>query len=123
MTATAFLLMLALLFLIGGPVLVKKFLRGYFVGVDVYIFLNIDGKLVAYKNPRGYFGHVDEPLLMVPHEILYSDKFETYYNVCWFDCGALFRCRHSYHRTADHARYCDKNIGEGVLIGRVLEER
>lgn len=59
--AAAFLLMLAILLLIGGPTLVRKFLRGYFVGVDVYVFLTLDGKEIAYKNPKGFFGHEDEP--------------------------------------------------------------
>jgi hypothetical protein len=121
--AAAFLLMLTILLLIGGPTLVRKFLHGYFVGVDVYVFLTLDGKEIAYKNPKGLFGHEDAPLALVPHEVLYSDQFETYYNVCWFDCGALFRCGHSYHRTEENARYCDKNFGEGVLIGKVLEQR
>src|SRR5437588_12016080 len=107
MTPPAFIVMLILLLLIGGPILVKKFLRGYFRGIDVYLFLSLDGKTVAYKNPKGLFGHEDKPLELVPHDILYSDQFETYYNICWFDCGALFRCGHSFHRTQENALYCD----------------
>lgn len=71
--------MLVLLLLFGGPVLVKKFLRGYFVGVDVYVFLTVGGRMYAYKNRKGIFGHEDQPLAMVPHEVLYSDHFEPYY--------------------------------------------
>lgn len=59
---------------------------------------------------------------MVPNEILMSDRFETYYNVCWFECRTLFRCGHSFHKTEENARYCRNNAGEGVLIGRVLEQ-
>lgn len=59
---------------------------------------------------------------MVPNEILMSDWFETYYSVCWFECGTLFRCGHSFHKTEDNARYCDKYLGHGMLIGKVLEE-
>lgn len=55
--------------------------------------------------------------------MLSSDRFETYYNLCWFECGTLFRCGHSFHWTEESARSCDRNIGEGTLIGKVLEER
>ena len=120
--AAVFVLLLLVLFLVGGPRLAKKFLRGYFRGVDVYVFLVVDGNTVAYKNPRGLFGYEDKPLDLVPHEILYSDQCETYYNVCWFDCGALFRCGHSFHRAEENARYCDKFV-KGALIGKILEER
>jgi hypothetical protein len=115
--------MLAGLLLLGGPRLVKKFLRGYFRGVDVYVVLTLEGKTVAYKNPRGLLGHEDEPLEMVPHEIFYSEQFETYYNVCWFECGALYRCGHSFHRAPENARYCDRATIAGSLIGKILEER
>ena len=118
-----FLVLLVLLLIIGGPTLVRKFLRGYFRGVDVYVIVTINGQTSAYKNPRELLGHPDTPLDMIPNEILMSERFETYYNVCWFECGTLYRCGHSYHRTEENARYCDKQAGAGAFIGKVLEER
>ena len=109
--------------LLGGPPLVKKFLRGRFLGVDVYVILTMNGKAVAHKNPKSLFGHEDEPLDMVPNEIFYPDQFGTYYKVCWFECGALYRCGHSFHRTPENALYCDSTKIEGYLIGKVLEEQ
>jgi hypothetical protein len=122
MHAVTLLVMLAVLFLLGGTTFVRKFLRGFFRGVDLYVLLNVDGKTVAYKNPRGLVGLDDTPLDMLPYEILSSDQFETYYNVCWWAGGTLLRCEPSFHRTGENARYCDKNI-EGTVIGKVLEER
>ena len=78
-------------------------------------------KTVAYKNPQGILGQEDEPLLLLDH-ILYSDQSETYDNVCWFDCGAWFRCKHAFHRTQENAHDCDEYV-EGAMIGKVLEER
>jgi hypothetical protein len=121
--ATAFIVMLAVLLLVGGAPFVKKFLRGHFHGADVYVVLTLDGKTLAYKNPKGILGQEDKPLDIVPHEIFYSDQFETYYNVCWIDCGTLYRCGHSFHQTHESALYCDKAKVEGHLIGKVLEER
>jgi hypothetical protein len=120
---TAFLLTLVVLLLRGGPPLVKKFLRGYFRGLDVYVVLTFDGKTLAYENPRGVFGHEDKPLDVVPYEIFYSDRYETYYNICWFDCGALYRCQHRFHRASENALYCGRTKIEGSVIGKVLEER
>jgi hypothetical protein len=37
--------------------------------------------------------------------------------------GTLLRCQHSLHRTEENAPYCEKNLGQGMLIGKVLEER
>ena len=122
MHALTLLVMLAVPFLLGGTKFVWKFLRGFFRGVDLYVLLTVDGRTAAYKNPRGEVGLDDTPLEMIPYEILSSDQFETYYNVCWWDGGTLLRCEHSFHRTEENARYCEKNI-EGVLIGKVLEER
>jgi len=122
MHAVAFLVMLGVLFLLGGSTFVRKFLRGFFRGVDLYVLLTVDRKTVAYKNPWGEIGLDDTPLEMIPYEILSSDQFETYYNVCWWDGGTLLRCGHSFHRTEENARYCDKNV-EGTVIGKVLEER
>ena len=121
-TAATFLILILLLLVLGGPTLVWKFLRGYFRGVDVYVIVTVDGRTLAYKNPIELLGHPDEPLDMVPNEILMSAQFETYYNVCWFECGTLFRCGHSFHKTEENARYCAKNVGEGMIIARVLEE-
>jgi len=109
--------------LVGGPMLLKKFLRGLFWGTEFYVILTIEGEDVAYKNPKGQLGHEDNPLTMFPHEILYSDRYETYYNVCWFESGALCRCEHSFHRTKESAFYCDKSKTEAFLIGKVLEQR
>lgn len=119
----AFLMALLLAFIVGGPVLAHKFLRDFFVGHDVYVLLTIEGKEVCYKNPNRRFVHEDFPLLMIPYEILHSPDYETYYNVCWFDAGALFRCGHSYHRTPENAMYCERVSIENSLIGRILEQR
>lgn len=108
----------------AGVPLARKFVRGYFRGVDIYVVLEIGGQTKVYKNPNHPFRAIDEPLLMVPHEIFYSDKFETYYNVCWFDdLGGLHRCGHAYHRKPENAEYCDYRGIEGALIGRILEEK
>ena len=115
--------MLVILFLVGGPILVKRFVRGYFRGVDIYVFLTVDGQTVAYKNPKEVLGQEDKPLEMVPHALLYSNQYETYYNICWFDCGTLYRCGHSFHRTQESALYCERTKSHGLLIGTVLEER
>jgi len=101
MHAVTFVVMLAVLFVLGGSTYVRKFVRGFFRGVDLYILLTVDGKTVAFKNPRGEIGLDDTPLEMIPHEILSSDQFETYYNVCWWDGRTLLRCEHSFHRTAE----------------------
>jgi hypothetical protein len=68
------------------------------------------------------WGWTNTPLDMIPHEILASDQFETYHNVCWWDGRTLRRCQHSFHRTEENARDWDRNI-EGTVIGKVLEER
>lgn len=120
--AATFLILLALLLLFGGPFLVKKFLRGHFVGTDAYVILTIDGKTVSYKNPKGRLGHEDKPLDMVLNEILHSDQYEAHYNVCWFDCGALFCCDHPKHRTREQAQQCPTAKIPGRFIGQVLEE-
>lgn len=91
--------------------------------IDLYVIVPVDGKEVAYKNPKSTVGHEDIPLAIFPYEALHSEKLETYYNICWFDCGALFRCEHSFHRTADNARHCEKAAIEGSVIGKVLEEQ
>jgi hypothetical protein len=44
-TAATFLTLLALLLIIGGPKLVRKFLRGYSRGVDVYVIVTVGGQL------------------------------------------------------------------------------
>ena len=119
----AFLLLLATLLLFGGPPLARKFLRGFFRGVDVYVTFAQCGKSVIYKNPTGLLGREDKPLDTVPDEIFDSEKFETYYNVCWFECGTLFRCEHSFHRSPENALSCDKAKVEGSFIAQVMEER
>lgn len=113
-----------LLLALAGVPLARKFLRGYFRGVDVYVVLELDGRTQVYKNPNKPFQPVDEPLSVVPQEIFYSEKFETYYNICWFDdLGGLHRCKHSYHRKPGNAAYCNYRTVDGAVIGRVLEEK
>jgi hypothetical protein len=119
----AFLMALLLALIVGGPTLVRKFLRDFFSGHDVYVFLTINGREVCYKNPNREFVHEDVPLLMIPYEILRSPDYETYFNLCWFDAGALFRCVHAYHRTPENAMYCERISIENCLIGKILEQR
>jgi hypothetical protein len=108
---------------VGVPI-ARKFLRGLVVGSDLYVVLEIDGQTLVYKNPYRYLTSEDKPLDIVPAEILDSDKFETYYNVCWFDGqGSLRRCEHSYHRTEENATYCKFAGLEHAVIGKVLEQR
>jgi hypothetical protein len=77
------------------------------------------------KIPTNYLtSPEDKPLDIVPTEIFTSDKYETYYNVCWFDGqGTLQRCKHSYHRTEENATYCKYAGLEHTIIGKVLEQR
>ena len=109
---------------LGVPI-ARKFLRGLIVGSELYVVLEIDGKTLVYKNPYRYLtSPEDKPLDVVPDEIFESDKFETYYNVCWFDGqGSLRRCEHSYHRTEENATYCKYASLEHTIIGKVLEQR
>lgn len=109
---------------LGLPV-ARKFLRGLVIGSDLYVVLEIDGKTLVYKNPYRYLtSPEDKPLDIVPTEIFTSDKYETYYNVCWFDGqGTLQRCEHSYHRTEENATYCKYAGLEHTIIGKVLEQR
>jgi len=119
----AFVMAILLALAVGGPALAKKFAHRLFVGNEIYVFLTIDGRLVCYKNPNSPNIHEDEPLLMVPYQILESSEFDTYFNVCWFDAGVLFRCEHSFHRTQENATYCQRNEIAGSQIGKVLERR
>jgi hypothetical protein len=109
---------------LGLPV-ARKFLRGLVLGSDLYVVLEIDGKTLVYKNPYRYLtSPEDKPLDIVPTEIFTSDKYETYYNVCWFDGqGTLQRCEHSYHRSEENATYCKYAGLEHTIIGKVLEQR
>lgn len=121
--AATFLIILLLAFFLGGPELVRRLLRGYSGRKNLYVLVTINGQTVAYKNPQSLLGEEDTPLNAVPNEIFHSNQFDDYYNVCWFDCRALFRCGHSFHRTSDNARNCDSTAIDGHLIGRILEER
>jgi hypothetical protein len=112
-----------LLLAAAGVPLARKFLYGFFHGANVFVFVEVDGKTVVYKNPREVIGIPEVPLETVPNEILYSDQYETYYNVCWFDSETLVRCGHSYHRKPENALYCDKINVVGSFIGKILEER
>lgn len=109
---------------VGVPI-ARKFLRGLVVGSDLYVVLKIDGQTLVYKNPNRYLtSPEDKPLDIVPAEISDSAKFETYYNVCWFDeQGSLRRCEHSYHRSEENATFCKFAGLEHTVIGMVLEQR
>ena|SRR5579884_1601610 len=116
-------LVLGVLLALWAGVSPTKFLRRVYRGTDVFVVLTLNGQTQVYKNPNQPFVHEDKPLEAIPHEIFYSDQYDTYYNVCWFDCGTLFRCMHTFHRTEDNALYCDKRGVPSSFIGKVLEER
>ena len=118
------LLSIVALAALGVPI-ARKLLRGLVFGSDLYVVLEIDGKTLVYKNPYQYLSSPeDKPLDIVPVEIFTSNKYETYYNVCWFDGqGTLQRCEHSYHRTEENATYCKYAGLEHTVIGKVLEQR
>jgi hypothetical protein len=107
----------------AGLPLARRFLYGVFHGANVFVFVPADGKTLIYKNPREWIGLEDPPLETVPPEVLSSDRYETYYNVCWFDNGTLIRCKHSYHRKPENALYCKKIQTNGSFVAKVLEER
>jgi len=118
------LLSIVALAALGVPI-ARKFLRGLVLGSDLYVVLEIDGKTLVYKNPYRYLtSPEDKPLDIVPTEIFTSGKYETYYNVCWFDGqGTLQRCEHAYHKTEENATYCEYAGLEHTVIGKVLEQR
>ncbi len=121
--STTMLVMLVILLILGGPTLAWKFLRGYFRGVDVYVVLEKDGRTLAYKNPQALLGHEDQPLDSLPNEVMDLKRFQPYYNICWFECGTLYRCGHSTHRTQKDAWRCkDANVRD-CFVGTVYEER
>lgn len=101
----------------------RRFLYGRFHGANLFVVLEVNGQTLVYKNPRQYFGIEDFPLTEMPHEIFDPSAYETYYNVCWFDCGTLFRCDHMRHRTKEDAAQCYTNGVAGSMIGKILEER
>jgi hypothetical protein len=107
---------------IGVP-LARKFVYGLFHGANVFVLVPENGKTLVYKNPREVIGLEDPPLDTIPPEIVASDRYETYYNVCWFDGGTLLRCKHSFHRRPENALYCDRIGIEGCFVAQVLEER
>lgn len=111
-----------LLAALGVPV-ARRFVYGLFHGANVFVFVEADGKTVIYKNPREVIGLEEDPLEMPPPEVFDSDRYETYYNVCWFDSGTLIRCKHSFHHKRENALYCDQINVEGAFIAKVLEER
>ncbi len=98
-------------------------MHGYFRGANVFVFIESDGKILLYKNPREMIGLEDPPLEVIPPELLNPDLYEAYYNVCWFDRGTLIRCKHSFHRKPQNALYCDQINVEGSFIAKVMEER
>jgi len=118
----AVILVILLLAALGLP-FARRFLHGYFHGATVFVLVPTDGKILIYKNPRGIIGLEDPPLEVLPPEVASSDRYETYFNVCWFDSGTLLRCGHSFHRKPENALYCDKIKTEGCFVAEVLEER
>jgi hypothetical protein len=120
---TATVLGIILVLAVAGVPVARRFLYGYFHGVSVFVFVEHGGKTLLYKNPREVFGLEDDPLEVVPPELLDPARYETYYNVCWFDSGTLIRCKHSFHRNPQNALYCDMIRVEGSFIAKVMEER
>lgn len=112
-----------LLLAAAGVPLARKFVYGYFHGTNVFVFVETDGKTLIYKNPREVIGLEDPPLETIPPELLSSDRYDTYYNVCWFDEGTLIRCQHSFHHKPQNALYCEAIKLEGSFIAKVMEER
>ncbi len=121
LTATVFGIILLLA--AAGVPLARRFVYGYFHGANVFVFVEVEGKTLVYKNPREVIGIPEVPLETIPNEIRYSDQYETYYNVCWFDSDTLLRYGHSYHRKPENALYCDKINVAGAFVGKILEER
>jgi hypothetical protein len=119
----ALLIVLILALAAVGVPAARRFLYGVFHGTNVFVFVPSNGKTVIYKNPREWIGLEDPPLEALPPEVAASDRYEEYYNVCWFDSGTLLRCKHSYHRKPENALYCEKTKMDGFFIARVLEER
>jgi hypothetical protein len=119
LSVLAIILLLAAL----GVPLARKFVYGYFHGVNVFVFVEANGKTLLYKNPREVIGLEDDPLEIIPAELSNSERYETFYNVCWFDCGTLIRCKHSFHSKPQSALYCDKINVESSFIAKVMEER
>jgi hypothetical protein len=112
-----------LLLAAAGVPLARRFVYGYFHGTNLFVFVESDGKTLLYKNPREVIGLEDAPLETIPPELFDSKRYETYYNVCWFDCGTLVRCKHSFHRKPQNTLYCDQMNVEGSFIAKVMEER
>jgi hypothetical protein len=107
---------------LGLPI-ARRFIYGFVHGPNVFVFVPSDGRILIYKNPRELIGLEDPPLETLPPEILSSGRYQTYYNVCWFDSGTLLRCKHSYHRQPQNALYCSKIKTDGCFVAEVLEER
>lgn len=117
------IMLIALTLAALGVPIARRFIYGYFHGANLYVLLTVNGQTMVYKNPRQYFGIEDEPLQLVPNEIFDDTLYETYYNVCWFDLGTLFRCEHAFHRTREDAAQCYATGAKGSMIGKILEER
>ena len=117
------IMLIALTLAALGVPIARRFIYGYFHGANLYVLLTVNGQTMVYKNPRQYFGIEDEPLQIVPNEIFDDTLYETYYNVCWFDLGTLFRCEHAFHRTREDASQCYATGATGSMIGKILEER
>lgn len=56
MHAITFLVILAVLFVLGGSTFVRKFLRGFFRGVDLYVLLTVVGKPSPTRIPGARSG-------------------------------------------------------------------
>jgi len=118
----AFVLGIGLALLVGGVPLARKFATRLFTGNEVYVVLTRNGQMEVYQNPNAPYVHEDKPLLMIPYDVLESNEYATYYNICWFDAGVLMRCEHSFHRRPENAMHCDKADTPGSMIGKVLEK-
>lgn len=112
-----------LLLAAAGVPLARKFVYGLFHGANVFVIVESEGGTLVYKNPREVIGIPEVPLETFPSEILHSERYETYYNVCWFDSDTLIRCAHSYHPKPENALYCDKINIAGSFVAKVVEER
>ena len=112
-----------LLLAAAGVPLARKFLYGYFHGANIFVFVEVEGRTLVYKNPEEIIGLDDEIIEKLPAELSDPNRYETYYNICWFDSGTLVRCKHSFHHTPQNALYCDAIRVDGSFIAKVLEER
>ena len=121
--AAAVIMLVVLVCAALGIPAARRFVYGYFHGANLYVLLTVKGRTVVYKNPPEHFGFEDHPMGVPPADLFDSARYETYYNVCWFDTGTLYRCQHAFHRTPEEAGQCSRNNVPGSMIGTIVEER